>query len=63
MNLDKLIEFLNRDQFKIPFWKRRIKERSMVTKISKYTPHQGKKECAKRVKLLNTLNRKGGESG
>ena len=63
MNLDKLIEFLNRDQFKIPFWKRRIKGSGDVVKISKYERHQGKKECAKRVRLLNTLNRKGGESG
>lgn len=50
MNSSELQAFLERFTEKIPFYKMRRKAASTKVNISKYTPHQGVREKARRLR-------------
>ena len=47
--IDQIIKWLNDRETKPPWYKMLFKHKSDKVKVSKYVPHQGKKEMAKRA--------------
>jgi hypothetical protein len=50
----RLIEMMSRQEYKMPYWMQRFRP-GTVQKISKYEPHQGKKECERRRKNVKSI--------